>query len=88
MSQVQLGRHDAEVAQLQLVVHDTLDRLPDVGGQEERRGTIGVVRNQLDQLPGELATCKPAKREELSILLLNPFKVLAVLSRLGAGSSV
>ena len=32
VSQVQLGRHEAEVAQLQLVVHATLDRLPDVGG--------------------------------------------------------
>ena len=44
----------------------------------------------LHQLTGELA--KPAirlddERKELSILLLSPCKVLAVLSRLGAGSS-
>jgi hypothetical protein len=90
VGQVQLGRHDAKVAQMQLVMHATLDRLPDVGGRKERRGTRGVVRNQLHQLTGELA--KPAirlhdEREELSILLLSPCKVLAVLSRLGAGSS-
>ena len=90
VSQFQLGRHDAEVAQLQLVVYAPLDRLPDVGGREERRGTRGMVRNQLDQLTGELA--KPAirlhdEREELSSLLLSPCEVLAVLSRLGAGSS-
>ena len=49
-----------------------------------------MVRDQLDQLTGELA--KPTirldhEREKLSILLLGPGKVLAVLGRLGAGSS-
>jgi hypothetical protein len=49
-----------------------------------------VVRDQLDQLTGELA--KPAirldhEREKLNILLLGPCEVLAVLGRLSAGSS-
>ena len=90
VGQVQLGRHETEVAQLQLVVNASLDRLPDVSGRKERRGTRGVVRDQLDQLTGELA--KPAirldnEREKLSVLLLSPCEVLAVLGRLGAGSS-
>ena len=72
MGQVQLGRHETEVAQLQLMVDASLDRLSDVGGRKELRGTRGVVRDELDQLAGELA--KPAirlddEREKLSILM-------------------
>ena len=90
MGQVQLGRHEAEVAQLQLVMYAALDRLANVSGREERGGTRGVVRDQLDQLPGELA--KPAirldnEREELSMFLLSSCKVLTVFGRLSAGSS-
>jgi hypothetical protein len=72
------------------MVDASLDRLSDVGGRKELRGTRGVVRDELDQLAGELA--KPAirldhEREKLSILLLSPCEVLAVLGRLSAGSS-
>ena len=43
VGQVQLGRHETEVAQLQLVVNASLDRLSDVSGRKELRGTRGVV---------------------------------------------
>ena len=72
------------------MVNASLDRLPDVSGRKERRGTRGVVRDQLDQLTGELAKSAirlDHEREKLSILLLGPCEVLAVLGRLSAGSS-
>jgi len=90
VSSSQLGRHEAEGAQLQRGVHAALDRRPDASTREERGGSRGGVREELDQRPGELAT--PAARldhqgDARSMLLLSPGEVLALLGRLGAGRS-